>query len=144
MNTLWDAISQAIEETTSDHVDHGRQESLGGGCINQTFRIHGTERDYFVKINDAKLLAMFDAEAKGLQAIARTETLRVPEPICWGTNGKSAYLVLEHLQLGGGRDGMEALGKGLAAMHHETQPRFGWEIDNTIGSTPQINTYADD
>ena len=31
---------------------------------------------------------------------------------------------------------------GLAAMHRCTSEKFGWTRDNTIGATPQINTYT--
>jgi fructosamine-3-kinase len=29
-------------------------------------------------------------------------------------------------------------------MHHHTQARYGWQRDNTIGSTPQENSLSDD
>ena len=35
------------------------------------------------------------------------------------------------------------LGRQLALLHHQTAPQFGWKRDNTIGSTPQINTWSD-
>jgi protein-ribulosamine 3-kinase len=51
--------------------------------------------------------------------------------------------VMEYLGLGG-RVEMARLGQQLAAMHHVTQPVYGWYIDNTIGSTPQVNTVTGD
>jgi len=38
----------------------------------------------------------------------------------------------------------ELLGRQLAALHRVTHTRFGWHRDNTIGSTPQINTQKND
>jgi fructosamine-3-kinase len=35
------------------------------------------------------------------------------------------------------------LGKGLAAIHAQAQPRFGFEQDNYIGLNPQLNTFND-
>jgi fructosamine-3-kinase len=53
--------------------------------------------------------------------------------------------VLEHLELRPADDkGMRALGRNLARLHRVTARRHGWDRDNTIGSTPQINTPADD
>ena len=36
------------------------------------------------------------------------------------------------------------MGEQLAAMHQVTAARFGWERDNTIGSTPQIKEWSSD
>jgi len=81
---------------------------------------------------------MFAAEAEGLAEIARSATVRVPQPITWGSAEGHAFLVLEYLALGGGAAD-EALGRQLAAMHRVTAPRFGWHRDNTIGDTHQPN-----
>ena len=84
---------------------------------------------------------MLESEADGLAAIARSGAIRVPAPIANGVIEATSYLVLEWLDLGdGGRDA--ALGRALATMHRNTGPRFGWHRDNTIGTTPQINTWS--
>lgn len=67
--------------------------------------------------------------------------LRTPTPICCGVHQRTAYLVLEYIELGGsGTKSQKLLGRGLAELHRITSSRFGWHRDNTIGSTPQINT----
>ncbi|MEJ2688265.1 MAG: fructosamine kinase family protein [Gammaproteobacteria bacterium] len=143
--TLWQVIGSRIAEVTGDSIGPGGTDSVGGGCINRAVRLTGAERDYFVKLNAAARLDMFEAEAAGLQEIADSGSLRVPRPLCWGVDGDSAYLVLEYVEFGrGGTSGLEALGRGLAAMHRVTRDRFGWVRDNTIGSTPQINTSGRD
>ena len=88
-----------------------------GGDINDAIRVADDERDYFIKINRAELSPMFEAEAEALQLIARTATLTCPVPIAWGRLDRTAYLVLEYLQLSA-RGNDAALGEGLAAMHH--------------------------
>lgn len=77
-----------------------------------------------------------------------TQSIRVPKPICCGTQGNSAYIVLEWLELGGSNNQpWEEMGRQLAAMHRWNPPiserRFGWRRNNTIGSTPQINTWTE-
>ena len=53
--------------------------------------------------------------------------------------------MLEYLELRPADDkAMRALGRNLACLHCVTRDRYGWNRDNTIGSTPQINTQADD
>jgi fructosamine-3-kinase len=89
---------------------------------------------------------MFEAEALGLQQMLATATIRVPKPICWGIVADSAYLVLEWLELGSGdTKSWQEMGRKLAAMHSHTSSKgFGWIQNNTIGSTPQINTWTAD
>lgn len=90
---------------------------------------------------------MFEAEAAGLREIAHTQTIRAPEPVCWGTADGAAYLVQEYLDLRGSNSpaSVEKLGLKIAQMHRVTARtgHYGWQINNTIGSTPQINTRAD-
>ena len=136
----WPEISAQISRATGIPFAVETISSVGGGCINQTYRIEGNGQRFFVKLNDAESLPMFDAEAAGLQEIGNTRTLRVPVPICWGRNTSEAWLVLEYLEMGmGSRGSAAAVGSGLAAMHHFTSGKFGWTRDNTIGATPQIN-----
>lgn len=140
---LWDDIGAAIEAVTGTRAQIRQQGAVGGGCINQAMRVRYGAASYFVKLNTASKADMFAAEACGLQELGSSNTLRVPEPVCWGDNGQSAWLVMENLQFGG-RGDQAALGKGLAAMHRITRQQFGWTQDNTIGSTPQSNTLTDD
>ena len=145
METIWTAVAQHISEASGAAFAIRSQQDVGGGCINTTTVLQDGKRRYFVKLNDASHRSMFEAEAEGLEEIARTRTVRVPAPICWGTAEHSTYLVLEYLELGGARsDHLERLGQQLAQMHRATQDRFGWKRDNTIGSTPQINTPSRD
>ena len=141
--SLWETIGADIAAATGQQAELSGQESTGGGCINQTLRVRYGADSYFVKLNTASRADMFAAEALGLRELQDSHTLRVPETVCWGDDGESAYLVLEDLQLGG-RDDLAALGEGLAAMHRVTRERFGWDTDNTIGSTLQINTSEHD
>jgi fructosamine-3-kinase len=117
---------------------------VAGGCINTGVRLTDGERSYFVKLNSSNLQDMFEAESEGLQALADTRSIRVPTPVCSGVSGDQAYLVMEFVEMGqGSRDGVEAAGRLLAAMHRVSQPYFGWHRDNTIGSTPQPNHKRD-
>ncbi len=145
MDTDWTSIAQRISEATGTPFLVKSHDTVGGGCINSATVLEDGRRRFFVKLNDAGRLAMFEAEAEGLKEIARSRSVRVPRPVCSGTVDGSAYLVLEHLELTGA-DGrcLEQLGRELAQMHRATQKQFGWRLDNTIGSTPQINTPATD
>lgn len=148
---MWDQIAEQITQATGETFQVCDRRSVGGGSINQGYRISDQSRTYFVKLNQASEIAMFEAEALGVKQMAQTQTIRVPQPICWGTGGNSAYLVLEWLDLGGKQNNIawEEMGQKLALLHQWTAPnnypghnQFGWEINNTIGSTPQINFWT--
>lgn len=139
--TLWRDIAQHISRASGVRFTVGEHRSVGGGCISTAAVLEDQGRRYFVKLTTAAQLPMFEAESEGLQEIAASQSLRVPQPVCSGVSGPQAYLVLEHIDFAAGDEtGAERLGLQLAAMHRTQQKNFGWRRDNTIGSTPQINT----
>jgi fructosamine-3-kinase len=138
-------ISRHISQVTGVPFDNVRQRSVGGGCINTAYVMSDDDRQFFVKTNRAALVAMFEAEFDGLQEITQSNTIKAPQPVCYGEDGSLAYLVMEYVPTGGsGTRSSELLGEHLAAMHAVNQKQYGWFRDNTIGSTPQINQPADD
>jgi fructosamine-3-kinase len=143
--SLPDAIARAISQATGQSFRIDDRRAVGGGCINSVEILQGGQRRYFVKLNDAHRRAMFEAESDGLIEIANSNSVRVPQPICLGAHAGQAFLVLEYLDIGhSDRKSDEILGRQLAAMHRTTTNEFGWRRDNTIGSTPQINTAEPD
>ncbi|MEL6581447.1 MAG: fructosamine kinase family protein [Cyanobacteria bacterium J06621_12] len=143
---MWTEITRAISQAIGQEFAIANTQSVSGGCINQGYKISSSDSSvYFVKINDAAQVEMFAAEALGLKQMHATETITVPQPVCWGTAGNSSYIVLQWLDLARGNDqGWTAMGHQLAAMHRAgTNNNFGWSQNNTIGSTPQINTWMD-
>ncbi|MCP3665780.1 MAG: fructosamine kinase family protein [Gammaproteobacteria bacterium] len=139
----WEIIAQQIGDATGEAfvVTHSR--TLGGGCINHAVMLEGANRRYFVKLNSADRLDMFQAELAGLGVMADSRTIRVPKPICSGVSDHKAYLVLEYIDMEGTGDSRMA-GTQLAAMHRVSAEQFGWERDNTIGSISQPNGWSGD
>lgn len=140
----WQAIVEHIEQTTGKPFSVKQQRSLSGGSINAAFLLKADDGgQYFVKTNHSGRQDMFEAEARGLQALSSSKTLRVPKPLCFGDDETQSYIVMEYLEMDGRAD-QGVLGGQLAAMHGVTSERFGWEIDNTIGATHQPNAWKDD
>jgi fructosamine-3-kinase len=135
----WSRISEYISAARGNTFHARRHQSVGGGSINASYVLEGDDRKYFVKLNDARLMDMFEAEAAGLAELRATATIRVPEPVCVGTGNGQCFLVLEFIALNGKGSG-RLLGEQLAALHRHGSDTFGWYRDNTIGSTAQINT----
>ena len=145
MTDLWTALEHHIHTVTGQPFVIRQRQPLGGGCINQTWRVSDGQRDFFVKLNAAASLPLFEAEAAGLAELAATRTVRAPEPMGSGVAAGHAWLMLEYLPLmNGGTRAMEKLGHLLAALHARPRRGFGWHRDNAIGATLQINAYRDD
>lgn len=133
------AVSQVISDFTGETCTPVEVRTVGGGSISTSFTLTSSDqRQFFVKRNRSSLRPMFVAELDGLQALQRCPHLRIPTPIGLTDHDGYSYLILEQLRLGGQRNGAR-LGHAVAGLHRLTDPHFGWDHDNFIGSTPQIN-----
>ena len=138
-------IENAIFEATGAPFVLVSQQAIGGGCINDAFRLQGEDRSYFLKTNRLSFAPAFSAEALALQQLAACEGVRTPKVIAEIQSATQAYLILEYIPTRASRSGnWESLGRGLAKLHAERQAYFGWERDNLIGATPQPNPRSDD
>jgi fructosamine-3-kinase len=138
----WSSVGNSIERALATPVTLQPVGAVGGGCINRGHRVRAGNRDFFVKFNTAARLPMFEAEADALAELAGSRTVRVPTPLCFGSDTEHAWLVLEWLPLsseGLTREAGTRLGERIAATHAVYGKQFGWTRDNTIGSTPQHN-----
>lgn len=141
---MWNEIDAHISQLTGRRFTTRQRRSVGGGCINQGYALDDGEVSYFVKVNQGCQVEMFAAEAAGLEEIIATHTILAPKPLGWGVAGGCSYIILEWLEIGNiSAQGAGEMGRQLAAMHKATSNRgFGWQMNNTIGSTPQINTWT--
>lgn len=137
--SIWGIVASAISDATHRPFTLRNASPVGGGNINAAYRLEGTDNArYFLKLNKAHHHPMFIAEAAGLDTIATTNTLRVPQAIAHGIAIEKSYLVLEYLELNP-RGNARLLGEQLAALHRCSNNQFGFAQDNFIGSTPQPN-----
>ena len=89
---------------------------------------------------------MLTAEYLGLKEMHSTHTIRVPQPICAGEAGGTAYAVFEYLDMGGRGTASSAkeMGRQLARMHQcsSQNGQFGFHVDNSCGATLQPNGWT--
>ena len=140
LTPAWEKIQQAIVRAINNDVSIQQLTSVGGGSINQSYCVKTERHKYFVKLNSAQRLAMFETEAMGLQELKDHSAIRIPDVICFGTADQQSYLALEWIDLcSSSTQSDQLLGQQLAQLHAIEQPYFGWSVDNFIGSTPQPN-----
>ena len=152
MKAVWQQIQQLITNVTDAPFVITEQSSVSGGDVNQAYCISDGKIRYFVKLNDAAVYAMFEQEAKGLVALAQCQQMAVPKVIGFGATHGVSYLVLEHFDFAPRCDEV-SFAKALALLHlsHGSQQQnnqqyrnqFGFDEDNYIGRTVQINTWHD-
>ncbi len=143
----WQPIEEHLSRVTGHPFALTGCYSVNGGCIHYAYRIEDTynKQVYFIKLNIGDKFEMLRTEAAGLMELAQTGVIRVPAPICWGTTPHHAYLVMEAFTLRSDNFCCDnALGQQLAGLHRIHSNLFGWQQNNYIGSTPQINTLLGD
>lgn len=160
MKGNWKAIEKHISDVTKTNIHFIQKSALSGGCINQSWKVtDSNHKHWFIKINTVDLLTMFIAESEGLDEISKTNSIRTPESICYGSTDEFSYFILEFLELSplshSSLSNQGQAGEQLANMHldhsknssknnsknssNNNATSFGWHRNNTIGSTPQIN-----
>src|SRR5262245_27809412 len=114
--------------------------AVGGGCINESFRLHTSAGDFFFKWNDRdRYPRMFAAEAKGLSLLQEFFP-HVPSVIVQQDYKNQSFLILEWIE-GGKRvkNFWQEFGSNLARMHSNSAASFGLDHNNYIGSLRQSN-----
>ena len=144
MRQIWHDIAHAIAAAKNQAYVSIDSRPVGGGCINETHIVHMDGQHWFVKLNSVDKLDMFEAEMEGLSVLNSAHAMRVPEPLTCGSTETYSYLIKEAITAGSSAKAMRLAGEQLAALHHSTQPRFGHQRDNFIGTTKQINTVEYD
>uniref|UniRef100_A0A3Q3WQF1 protein-ribulosamine 3-kinase n=1 Tax=Mola mola TaxID=94237 RepID=A0A3Q3WQF1_MOLML len=143
----------------------------GGGCVSQGQSYDTDSGRVFVKINhksEARL--MFDGEMASVEAILKTETVKVPKPVKvieLDTGG--CVLVMEHLDMKSLSKYSKLLGQQLADLHDHNKrqleknkkeqqtvgkgagqsevaavEKFGFSVATCCGYLPQKNEWQDD
>ncbi|AFZ47387.1 Fructosamine/Ketosamine-3-kinase [Cyanobacterium stanieri PCC 7202] len=142
---MWKQIAIAISNHTQTDFKLKNTRSVGGGCINQAYQLIGDDESYFVKLNSPHQYEMFRVEAIALKQMYDTHTIKVPKPICTGNTDNHSYIVLQWLEFGrANNQSWHTMGKHLAQLHRQGKAdKFGWNDNNTIGSTPQINDWGE-
>ena len=160
------SLSAILDELREVYgIDTKGTNPVSGGDINQSYRLHTTDRDLFLKFQPDPVPGMFAAEADGLEALRgvmqehsgstanpphdpphdpphNPASLRIPDIIAFDPD---RYLLLEYIETAphtptlSRAESFRKLGHGLARLHQQHQPHFGWHRNNFIGRLPQSN-----
>lgn len=111
---------------------------VGGGCIADSRIIETITGDkYFLKQGFSN--GMFRCEANGLIEILKSNSIKTPKVILVDDE----FLLLGFVSQGiKSNKALFSFGQSLAQMHKFSGSDFGFYEDNFIGSTRQLNSYA--
>lgn len=114
---------------------------VGGGSINETFKITTNKGPFFVKKNSAtRFPGMFEKEATGISLLGDSKEIEVPNIVAVGQGSNDAFLILDFINSGSKSSLFwSKFGAQLASMHKHTTESFGLDHDNYIGSLYQRN-----
>ena len=136
-----------ITENTGEKIGSFKISTVGGGSINQTYKVTINGKDqFFCKVNsNKKFPRMFEKESKGLELLASHNVIRVPEVIGLFTEDDHQVLVLEWIEQGPKIHSFWKLfGEQLAALHSIHSAFAGLDEDNYMGALPQSNQLSAD
>jgi fructosamine-3-kinase len=137
------AVAETLSQKLSKPVTIRSATAVGGGSINDAYRIETSAGDFFVKKNAASLYPrMFEQEAKGLEILKAANEIEVPEVVALGSQSDVSFLVLNFIRSASKQSGFwEDFGRRLAALHRHSSEQFGLDHDNYIGSLRQSNCF---
>lgn len=135
------SVESLLSKKNGIPVQISETNGIGGGCINEAYKLKTTGGKYFIKYNSAsRFSGMFEKEAAGLKILADTNSFDIPEVIGSGEAGKNSYILLHYIESGiPARNFWSHFGTKLADLHHNTSEYFGLDHDNYIGSLTQSN-----
>jgi len=116
--------------------------ALSGGSINQVFLLKCNTNSFVIKLNNTDRFSnMFEKEAKGLSLLKSTGSFKIPKVLSYGEEENNSFLIMEHIVTGVPASGFwEGFAQNLATLHKISNPFFGLDHENYIGSLPQFNT----
>ena len=138
-------VQRSIQKILSRRIGHAvpnlQSTAVGGGSINQCYRITSGTDHFFCKVNDhAGFPRLFEKEMQGLQLLAARQVIRTPEVIHYAVEDGKQYLLLEWIEPARPqKEFWKNFGTKLALLHRQTGSVFGLDHDNYMGSVPQNN-----
>lgn len=137
---------EAILEKSLGHpIKIINTEFKSGGCINNTLKLITTNANYFLKWQSGIPEDMFQKESIGLELLAKSGNIRIPEVISSGKLEGKHYLLMENIESAPATTNYwEDFGISLATMHQSNSAEnYGLNHDNYIGKLPQPNSFHD-
>ncbi len=134
-------IEKVLTKYIGSDVKINSFSTVGGGSINETYKLSTNEGYFFVKKNSvSQYPQMFKKEVQGLKVLRDANELDIPEVVGISESGDEAFLIIKFIESGVKTSSFwDDFGQQMAALHKHTNAYFGLDHDNYIGSLKQYN-----
>ncbi|HEX5151862.1 MAG TPA: fructosamine kinase family protein [Parafilimonas sp.] len=154
MQLLFDHIARRLSEHFNEPVQITHRQQVFGGDTNHTFHLKTSIGSFFLKLNNGHLKDMFEREFEGLQLLYQTNTIKIPQPVLYGSFSENAlpaktgihskqqqiFLITEYIQKGSpSKNFWQIFAHQITGLHKHSNDQFGLSTNNYIGSLPQQN-----
>jgi len=137
-------LSAQLSTNLQNSIVIEQVQQVYGGDINETFVLHTSLGNYFLKVNSHAQQDMFEKEFNGLQTLQKANAIHIPQPILYDAFDSSIFLIMECIEKGKPAVNFwQQFAAGLAGVHGQTQAQFGFKETNYIGSLLQPNMLTD-
>ncbi len=138
-------IEAVLKDITGAHHTVNKITPMGGGCINQAYRIETDRESFFIKCNSASQYPeMFYKEAKGIELLKQAKAIDTSTVIGAANYDGDSFLVLKYIDSGAKTHNFWTdFGTKLAKLHKHTNTYFGLNYHNYIGFLVQYNYQKD-
>lgn len=119
---------------------------VGGGCINQAFKVETNRGTFFLKWNENGD-NFFRNEERGLHLLRESGCISIPEVIGAGVADHRSYLLLEYIAPGyASKQFWDDFGRQMACLHQVSSKNecYGLDHNNEIGRLGQKNEWTKD
>jgi len=141
LKAIKESATNALESLLPGTFNILSMSHISGGSINGTFKIDTNHKSYFIKVNDRSFAPeMFEKEVLGLELLRCSTPLRIPEVAGTYTSASNTVLIMEWIQsVAKSHNYWQNLAEGMASLHERSEPAFGLDNNNFIGSLSQSN-----
>lgn len=113
-----------------------------GGDISTAYQIQTESNRYFVKLNHSDFADNFQVELQSLNYLRGKSSLKIPESLSTGVYQQFAFLSMAYIESAQPSQAFWIhLGKGLAALHQNSNDQYGFAHPTYIGSIKVNNEW---
>ncbi len=136
-------LEQICSEIENKPVKLRAYETVYGGDINRTYRLAMSDKDYFIKVNTAEKIDMFEKETQSLNILSSTDSFRIPNTYAFEIFEDKSFLLMEFIESLDNASNPKNFAENLVRLHQTHQNYYGLDKNNYIGKLYQKNTLND-
>src|SRR6266487_6140003 len=93
-------LSAQLSDNLQNNIVIEQVQQVYGCDINETFVLHTSSGNYFLKVNNHAQQDMFEKEFNGLQTLQEAGAIHIPQPILHGAFDSYIFLAMECIEKG--------------------------------------------